>query len=284
MKRFKKLTAILMLVAFSLTMFATMAPAAPLSGTITMSGSTTVQPAAELLKAEFNKKNPGVQITIAEGGSGVGIKDVAEGKVNIGNASRALKPTDPAGLVANTIGYDAICVIVNPKNTVKALTKEQVSQIFSGKITNWSAVGGKNAPIFVNIRTAPSGTMDFFNESFMGEPSTQVEGTATMAATAKQHVSNALMVAAVAKDANAIGFCSMGYVKSTVKALALDGVVANVQNAVAGTYKYVRPLNMVTKGPATGLAKSYIDFALSAAGQKIVATEWIAVAQKPVKK
>ncbi|GBF32632.1 phosphate ABC transporter periplasmic phosphate-binding protein PstS [Desulfocucumis palustris] len=283
MKRLTKLTAIFMLVAFSLTMFATMAPAATLSGTITMSGSTTVQPVAELLKAQFTKANPGVQITIAGGGSGVGIVDVSEGKVNIGNASRALKTGDPAGLVANTIGYDAICVIVNPKNTVKALTKEQVNQIFTGKITNWSAVGGKNAPIFVNIRTSPSGTMDFFNESFMGEPSTQVQGTATMVATAKQHESNALMVAAVAKDVNAIGFCSMGYVKTTVKAVALDGVAATVQNSIAGTYKYVRPLNMVTNGPAIGLSKSFIDYALSAAGQKIVSTEWIAVSQKPKK-
>ena len=278
MKKLTKLTAILTLVAFSLTMFATMAPAAPLSGTITMSGSTSVQPLAELLKADFAKKNPGVTITIAGGGSGVGVKDVTEGKVNIGNASRALKEAEiAAGLVPNTIAYDAICVIVNPKNPVKALTTEQVTKIFTGEITNWSAVGGKNAPIFVNKRTAPSGTMDFFKESFMGEGKEIV-------ATAKQHDGNGLMVKAVAANANAVGFCSMGYVNKTIKALPIDGIAATKDNAIAGTYKHVRPLNMVTKGAATGLAKSFIDYALSAAGQKIAGTEWIPVAQNPKKK
>lgn len=276
-KRLTKATAILLLVAFSLTIFATMAPAAPLSGTLTISGSTSVQPLAELLAADFMKKNKGVKITIAGGGSGVGIKDVAEGRVNIGNASRALKETDPAGLVANTIAYDAIAVICSPKNPVKGLTKDQVTKIFKGEITNWSAVGGKNAPIFVNQRAEPSGTLDYFREEFMvGADKKAIP----IVGTAKHHASNKLIIAAVAKDPNAIGFASLGSVSKSVKALTIDGSVPTTQNAIAGTYHYVRPLNMVTKGPATGLAKAFIDYAKSPAGQIIAAKSWVPLPKK----
>lgn len=272
MKKHTKLIAIVMLVAFSLTIFSTMAFAA--SGSLTMSGSTTVQPLAEKLKAAFCAENPNVSITIAGGGSGVGIKDVAAGKVNIGNASRALNPTDPKGVVAHTVGWDAICVIVNPANSVTVLTKEQVNKVFTGQITNWKDLGGKEAPIVPYIRTAPSGTMDFFHESFMNESS-------TMVATAKQFESNGLMVAAVAKEPNSIGFCSMGYLNEQIKALTLDGVEATMANALAGTYAYIRPLNMCTMGAADGLAKAFIDFTFSQSGQTIVKTEWIPVNEKP---
>ncbi|OPY56008.1 MAG: Phosphate-binding protein PstS 1 precursor [Pelotomaculum sp. PtaU1.Bin035] len=264
MKKFTKAAVMFLTMALCLGMFATMA----LAGTLTMSGSTTVQPVAELLKGPFNMANPDVEVVIAGGGSGVGINDVAAGSVNIGNCSRNLKDTDPAGLVAYTIGYDAVVVVVNPLNPVQDLTKDQVTGIFTGAITNWSEVGGYDAPIFVNRRADSSGTMDFFKEKFIPEGQAIVD-------TAKIHDSNGLMLDAVATDANAVGFLSMGYLNMAVKGINIDGAVPALDNAKSGAYPYVRPLNMVTNGEATDLAKAFIDYAQSPEGQAIVSSQWI---------
>ena len=245
------------------------AAAAELSGSLKMSGSTSVQPLAEELTQVFMKENPKVQITVTGGGSGVGIKDAADGKVNIGNVSRDLKDSDPKGLVATTIAKDAIVIVVNSKNPADKLTTDQVKKIYTGAITNWKDIGGKNAPIIVNSRTAPSGTFDFFKEKFLGEDN--------VIATAKQHASNGLVRHAVAGNENAIGFISMGFLDSSVKAPTLDGVKPTLENAKNGTYKVVRPFIMVTKGAPTGLAKSFLDFVLSSEGQSIVKKEYISI-------
>ncbi|MCL6448751.1 MAG: phosphate ABC transporter substrate-binding protein PstS family protein [Armatimonadetes bacterium] len=242
---------------------------ATLSGTLKMSGSTSVQPLAEELAQAFRQKYPQVQITITGGGSGVGIKDAAAGKVNIGNASRALKDSDPKGIVGTTIAKDAVVVVVHPNNPVNALTKQQVKDIYTGKITNWQAVGGPDAPIIVNSRTAPSGTFDFFTEEFLDNEK--------VVATAKQHASNGLVRQAVAANENAIGFISMGYLDNTVKAPLMDGVTPSMENAKNGTYHFVRPFNMVTNGEPTGLARAFLEFVLSAEGQAIVGKEYIPV-------
>lgn len=242
---------------------------AELKGSLKMSGSTSVQPLAEELTQVFMKENPKVQITVTGGGSGVGIQDAADGKVNIGNVSRDLKDSDPKGLVATTIARDAVVIVVNPKNPVGVLTTEQVKKIFTGAITNWKEIGGKNAPILVNSRTAPSGTFDFFKEKFLGEEN--------VVATAKQHASNGLVRQAVAANENAVGFISMGFVDSSVKAPKLDGVEPTLENAKNGTYKVIRPFVMVTKGNPTGLAKSFLDFVLSSEGQSIVKKEYISI-------
>ena len=242
-----------------------------LQGALKISGSTSVQPLAEDFAQVFMKKYPKVQITVTGGGSGVGIKDAADGKVNIGNASRALKESDPKGIFGTTIAKDAVVVVVHPGNPVKDLTKKQVKDIYTGKITNWKDVGGKNAPIIVNSRTAPSGTFDFFNEEFLDKEK--------VVATAKQHASNGLVRQAVAANENAIGFISFGYLDKTVKAPLMDSVVPSMENAKNGTYHFVRPFNMVTKGEPTGLAKAFLSFVMSPEGQAIVAKEYI-----PVKK
>jgi len=241
-----------------------------LSGAIKMSGSTSVQPVAEELAQAFMAKNPDVRITIAGGGSGVGIKDAAQGKVNIGNASRALKDSDPKNIVGTTIAKDAIVVVVNPANSVSALTKEQVKKIYTGGITNWKDVGGNDAPIIVNSRTAPSGTFDFFSEEFLGKD-------VKVVATAKQHASNGLVRQAVAANENAIGFISMGYLDNSVKAPTMDGIEPSMENSKNGAYHYVRPFNMVTNGEPEGLAKEFLNFVLSEEGQTIVDKEYIRV-------
>lgn len=240
------------------------------SGTIKLSGSTSVQPLAEELAAAFKKKNPSVQITIAGGGSGVGIKDVADGKVNIGNSSRFLTQDEAATLVPHVIANDAVVVVVNPGNSVKNLTTDQIKKIFQGDIVNWKDVGGADAPIILNVRDASSGTGEYFIEHFLGK------GGKT-AATAKNHASNGLMRQAVASNKNAIGYISMGYIDSSIKAPTLDGIVPSMANAKNGTYKAVRPFIMATKGEATGLSEIFIDFIQSPAGQKIAAKEYIPV-------
>lgn len=240
-----------------------------LEGTLKISGSTSVQPIAEELAQAFEKKHQKVKITVTGGGSGVGIKDAAEGKVNIGNSSRALKDSDPKGIVGTTICKDVLLVVVHPKNQVGELTREQVKAIYTGKITNWKDLGGKNAPIIVNARTAPSGTFDFFNDEFLQKDA--------MVTTAKQHASNGLVRQAVAANENAIGYISLGYLDKSVKALKLDGVAPSMDRAKDGTYKYVRPFLMITNGEPTGLAKSFLEFVMSQEGQAIVSKEYISV-------
>lgn len=242
---------------------------AGLTGTLKLSGSTSVQPLAEELAQAFMKKYPGVKITITGGGSGVGIKDAAEGKVNIGNASRALKDSDPKGIVGTTICKDALVVILNPKNPVKELTKDQVKKIYTGQITNWKEVGGKDAPILVNGRTAPSGTFDFFVEEFLDKEKN--------AATVKQHASSGLVRQAVAANENAIGYVSLGYVDNTVSTPKMNGVVPTMETAKNGTYHFVRPFLMITKGEPTGLSYHFLTFVLSKEGQSIVSHEYIKV-------
>lgn len=244
-------------------------PVGSLEGTLKISGSTSVQPIAEELAQAFEKKHQKVKITVTGGGSGVGIKDAAEGKVNIGNSSRALKDSDPKGIVGTAICKDVLLVVVHPKNQVGGLTREQVKAIYTGKITNWKDLGGKNAPIIVNARTAPSGTFDFFNDEFLQKDA--------MVTTAKQHVSNGLVRQAVAANENAIGYISLGYMDNSIKALKLDGVVPTMDNAKNGTYKYVRPFLMITNGEPTGLAKDFLEFVMSKEGQAIVSKEYISV-------
>ena len=266
MLKFKKITSLLLTMVFALTFIVAPAFASKLSGNILISGSATVQPLAEELAQEFMKKNPNVKITVTGGGSGAGIKDVAEGRVNIGNTSRNLKSSDPTGLTKNIIGWDGLIVIVNSKNAIKGLTKEQVKKIFTGEITNWKDVGGKSdAPIVVYQRSVPSGTLDFFLENFL-------DG-GKIVGTSKQFASNSMLMTAAAKDPNAIGFSSMGALKG-VKALDIDGVKADFKNAASGKYPYVRPMMMLTKGAPTGVTKDFIKFAQTE-GQKIVKKKYL---------
>ncbi len=238
-----------------------------LSGNLVMDGSTSVQPLAEQLKTAFVAKYPGVNITITGGGSGVGVADAAAGKVNIGSVSRALTDKDPKNLVGTTICKDAIVIVVNPKNPIAKLTKQQVQDVFDGNITNWVHVNGQNLPIMVYTREAGSGTLDFFTSSFLGKNK--------LVATAKQYNSTDLIRQAVASNPNAIGFVSMGYLDNTIKAMPLDGVDPTIGNAKSGKYPYVRPFVLATNGDPTGLAKSFIEYCLSPDGQAIAAKDYL---------
>jgi phosphate transport system substrate-binding protein len=235
-----------------------------ITGTITESGSTTVQPLAEKLAGSFTAKNPNVKIVIQGGGTAVGIKAADDGTVDIGAASRELTASDPT-LVKYLLARDGIAIIVPPSNPVTNLTKDQVIAIFSGNITNWSQVGGPNKGIDVVAREEGSGTRTAFQDLVMGK--------ALIKADAILQSSNGAIKTAVSSDPQAVGFLSLGYLDSSVKALAMNGVPATEENAKNGTYPVVRPLYFVTKTQATGIVKDFIDFCTGTDGQKIVAEE-----------
>lgn len=239
---------------------------AALSGALTIAGSTSVQPFSEVLAEKFMADNKGVQINVQGGGSSVGIEAAVSGAANIGASSRALKDEEKAkGLVDTKIALDGIAVVVNPANTVTGLKAEQVMNIYLGNIKNWKEVGGPDAPITVVTREEGSGTRDAFVELVLAKK--EIIKTAIV-----QNSTGAVRTT-VAGDKNAIGYVSMASLKPEVKALQIDGVVANEANVKNGTYKIQRPFLYVTKGEPQGLAKAFIDFVLSAEGQKLIVEE-----------
>lgn len=231
------------------------------SGNLSLSGSTTVQPIAQEAADQFMKKNPGANVTVQGGGSSVGITNVSSGISNIGDSSRDLKDDEKTkGLVDHQVAYDIIVAIVNPDVTVKNLTAEQEKNVFLGKVTNWSQVGGANAPITVIIRDEASGTREMFDEKVLGKTSTNPVKPVTGAIEAN---SNGVLRQKVASTPHSIGYISFGYLDKSVKALQFNGVTGNLNTALDKSYPLSRYLHMFTKGAATGLAKTYIDFVLS---------------------
>jgi phosphate transport system substrate-binding protein len=249
-----------------------------ISGTVTLSGSTTVQPIAQAAAEQFMKKNSGANVTVQGGGSSVGITQVSEGSVNIGDSSRELTDQEKSkGLVDNKIAYDVIVLITNKGVSVSNLTMDQAKGIFLGTIKNWSEVGGPNEPIVVIIRDSSSGTREMFDQKVLGKTSTN---PVSPIAGAQETNSNGIMVQKVASTPNAIGYCSYGYLNSNINPLKLDGVTANLSNAVNNTYPLGRYLHMFTKGQPTGATKTFVDFVLSPDFQNnTVAKEYIPVSK-----
>jgi phosphate transport system substrate-binding protein len=245
-----------------------------MSGEITVAGSTTVQPLAEVLGEAFTASHPDVRITVQGGGSSVGVKSAGEGTVDVGMASRAIQDSELQefpDLRVYTIARDGIAVVTHLDVPVDNLTTDQVREIFDGQITNWSEVGGPNTSIVVVSREEGSGTRAAFEEMVMGEEAIIVD-------TAILQPSNGAVKTTVSTTPDSIGYLSFGYLDETVKAIAVDDVPATEENAANGSYPVVRPLNMLTKGEPGELAGAWLDFILSADGQAIVSEEgYIAV-------
>jgi phosphate transport system substrate-binding protein len=231
-----------------------------------------VQPVAESLARGYGDMNPDVTVVIQGGGSSAGVKSAADGTVDIGAASRELKESEMGlGLVVHIIARDGIAIVVNPKQTVDGLTTEQVMKIFAGEITRWSEVGGADEAITIVAREEGSGTRTAFEEMVMGSDGPVITDMAVL------QPSNGAIKTTVSGDENAIGFISFGYIDTTVKALAIDGIDATVKNAKNGSYPIVRPLLFLTKGEPEGATKEFIDYCLSDKGQAIVAEDYIPV-------
>jgi len=239
-----------------------------LSGTLTIAGSTSVQPFSEVLGEAFMALHPNVQINVQGGGSSQGVTAAISGVADIGAASRAVKDEEMAEcpeLVITQFAIDGVVAVVHPSNEVSDLTKEQVKNIYLGNITNWNKVGGKDAPITVVSREDGSGTRDCFVHMALDKEE--------IVASAIIQNSNGAVRTTVAGDENAIGYVSMAMVNDEIKALDIDGAAASVENIRSGEYKISRPFNYVTLNAPEGLAKAYIDFVLSAEGQQIVLEE-----------
>lgn len=238
---------------------------------IVIAGSTSVQPFAEILAEAYMTLHPDVTIDIQGGGSAAGILAAQTGAANIGMSSRALTEQEKS-LWFVEIARDGLAIIVNPDNPIVNLTLNQVRDIYSGATTSWSSLDGPNTKIHVITREDGSGTRSAFESLVMGK--TQITPRAIV------QNSNGAVRQLVAGDRNAIGFMSLGLVDKTVKAVELDGIVASREDIINGSYGLSRPFLFLTRSPPSGTAKDFIDFSLSAEGEKILDTEGLITSQE----
>lgn len=236
-----------------------------LSGSLSLSGSTSMEKVANALAESFMIKYPGVTVTPEFTGSSAGVEAVLAGSVDIGNSSRALKDSEKeAGAVENVIAIDGIAVVVEPTNTVTGLTKDQLISIYKGETKNWSEVGGNDAPIVVIGREAGSGTRGAFEE---------ILEIADACAYASELDSTGAVMAKVASTPGAIGYVSLDVVDDTVIALALDEVEATAENIKAGNYFLSRPFVMATKGEVSEqneLVQEFFNYLSTEEGKAVI--------------
>jgi phosphate transport system substrate-binding protein len=238
---------------------------------IVMDGSTTVGPIAKAFAEFFMAKNPNVNITVSESGSGNGAKGILNGTCDIANMSRFMKDTEFRGCVekgvfpvAHVVALDALPVMVHPSNPVDGLTVAQIRDIFAGVITNWKEVGGPDMPIVVVSRDTNSGTYETFETLVMHGQ--KISGNAEYVG------SNGAIRQRVQSTKGAIGYAGLGFVDATVKPLKVDGVAPTADTAKNGTYPIARPLYMFTNGyPKMGSAVyRFVTFYLTEKGHDIV--------------
>ena len=237
---------------------------ADLSGSISMVGSTSMEKLANALSEAFMEEYPEVTVTAEFVGSGAGIEAVTNGTADIGNSSRSLKDEEKAaGVVENIVAIDGIAVCVDPANEVADLTKEQLTNIYNGTITNWKEVGGADEPVIVIGREAGSGTRGAFEELVDLQDACKY---------ANELDSTGAVIAKVASTPGAIGYASLDALDDSVKALSLEGVEATAENIKAGNYFLSRPFVMATKGEISeqnDLVQAWFDFVLGDEGQQV---------------
>jgi phosphate transport system substrate-binding protein len=231
---------------------------------VTVAGSTSVEPFAELLAEEYMLHHPKSRIYVQGGGSTAGIEAVRSRAAHIGMSSRSLIGEEK-DLYAVTIARDAIAVIVHPSNPVADLSLDQIRQVFSGKIRNWGEVGGLFHPIVLVTREEGSGTREAFQKMVMEKEEINLE--------ALVQDSNGAIRQVVAGDPNAVGYISLGLVNEKVKAIEISSVEPNVRNIVNRRYKLVRPFLFVFIKRPEGEANSFLEFILSSEGQGLLAKE-----------
>ena len=237
---------------------------AGLSGSISMVGSTSMEKLANALSEAFMEEYPEVTVTAEFVGSGAGIEAVTNGTADIGNSSRSLKDEEKAaGVVENVVAIDGIAVCVDPANEVADLTKEQLTNIYNGTVTNWKEIGGADEPIIVIGREAGSGTRGAFEELVDLKDACKY---------ANELDSTGAVIAKVASTPGAIGYASLDALDDSVKALSLEGVEATAENIKAGNYFLSRPFVMATKGEISeqnDLVQAWFDFVLGDEGQQV---------------
>lgn len=240
------------------------------AGDLVIKGSTTVLPIAQAAAEKYMEMDKEVSISVSGGGSGNGIKAIIDGTTDIADASRFIKDKEVKAAVENgsypvpfAVALDALLPVVHPSNPVTGLTSEQLRDIYTGKITNWSEVGGPSKAIAVVGRDTSSGTYETWEGKILHKE--KVTPRAMVVA------SNGAMVQTVAKNPLAIGYIGIGYLDDSVKALTVDGMTGSAETARNGDYPVSRYLFMFTRGWPKGDTLNFINFVLSDAGQEIVA-------------
>ncbi|HUG67134.1 MAG TPA: phosphate ABC transporter substrate-binding protein [Pirellulaceae bacterium] len=238
---------------------------------LVLTGSSTVAPLALEIAKRFESEHPGVRVDVQTGGSSRGVADARRGLANIGMASRPLKP-DEEDLYAFAIARDGVCLIVHQDNPVQALTDEQVVAIYTGKVDNWSDVGGNDAPITVVNKAAGRSTLELFLDYF-NLTSVDVQADVVIG-------DNEQGIKTVAGNPNSIGYVSIGTaeydatVGIRIQLLPVGGVEASVENVATGSFPLSRPLNLVTRQQPTGLAKEFIEYAQSDAVHDLIREQY----------
>jgi phosphate transport system substrate-binding protein len=239
--------------------------------TIVIKGSDTL--GAKLvpqLAEQFKAQHPGTAFDIAAEGSATGFAALIDKTAAIGMASRPAKPEEIANgkakgvdLKETIVAYDGIAVIVNTANSIKGLTKKQVEQIFTGEITDWSAVGGSGGKISVYTRNTSSGTYAEFKELAMKKRD--------YAPDSQKLAGNEQIAQEVGKNSNGVGYVGLAYTKATgVKVVPIDGASPSKESVLGKSYPYARPTFFYTNGEPSGVVKEFVDFIVGADGQKIV--------------
>jgi phosphate transport system substrate-binding protein len=238
---------------------------------LTLAGSSTIQPVAEVLGQQFEQLHPEVQINVQGGGSSVGITAPQNGLADIGTVSRALHPDEARKLVATTFALDGIAVIVHASNPVSGLSRQQVIDIYTGALVKWQALGWHDTRIVVVNKEEGRATLELFAQYF--------DLTGKFVRDAVIIGPNGQAIATVAGNPQAIAYVSIGSAEvavaqgTPIKLLALEGVAATSANVTSGAYTLTRPLNFVTVGPPQGVAKEFLDFVLTPSGQQLVTTQ-----------
>ena len=236
--------------------------------TLVIKGSDTL--GAKLvpqLAEEFKAQHPGTAFNIAAEGSTTGIAAIIDGTAQIGMSSRPTKPEEISAAKAKgvnfketIVAYDGIAAIVNAANPIKGLTKKQVEQIFTGDVTDWSAVGGSGGKISVYTRNTSSGTYSEFKELAMKKRDYSPDS--------QKMAGNEQIASEVSKNPNGVGYVGLAYTKASgIKVVAIDGAVPSKESVLGKAYPYARPTFYYTNGEPTGVAKEFVDFTISDAGQ-----------------
>lgn len=233
------------------------------SKTVATDGSTSMEKVIGFLSEAYMEEHGDIKVTYNPTGSSSGIQAVAEGRCDIGLASRDLKEDEEANLQGTVVAIDGIGIIVNPDNPVSDLTIEQIGMIYSGKITNWKEVGGSEAPIVCIGREAASGTRDGFEE---------VTGTKDKCKYSQELTSTGDVVQTVSGNPNAIGYASVASANDTVKMVSVEGIKPTTKTIQDGEYKVQRNFVLVTKKD-TALSKAaqeFFDFATSSQADSFI--------------
>lgn len=233
-------------------------------GTVATDGSTSMEKVIGALGEKFQADNDGMTFTYNPTGSSSGISAVAEGRCDIGLSSRALKEDEKSqGLTETILAYDGIAVIVNPANAVEDLSIDQISQIYTGEITNWSELGGADLDIVLIGREAGSGTREGFET---------ITGTNDLCKYRQELTSTGDVITTVGSNENAIGYASLASLNDSVKAVSVGGIIPTEDTIKDGSYELQRPFVLVTKSDKklSDTAQKFYDYVTSEAARDVI--------------